>query len=385
VSGVKPVDGGRGKALLHDAVVQHGQNGDVYDAAKRVVFRDDPFAGGKIAIWSPSTYVRRLAASSTAVYAQASWLDAGTATGALSRFASSHNPQQLVIGPWNHGGSQDADPFRAADEPAQPTATQQFHDLLAFFDATVKRDADRTRTIRYYTLDGGGWHTTTTWPPNGTTHRTWYLLAHGGLATTRPRGRAGADRYRVDFTASSGPTNRWHTDATGGDVVYPDRASQDRKLLTYTSAPLAAATDITGAPVVTLQLRSTATDGAFFVYLEDVAPNGRVTYVTEGELRALDRKISRRAAPYHVFGPYRSYMRSDGAPLVPGRTAELRFTLQPTSVVFPKGHRLRVAIAGADRGTFARVPATGRPVITVLHNSIDASRIELPYNVDIPT
>jgi len=57
-------------------------------------------------------------------------------------------------------------------------------------------------------------------------------------------------------------------------VVYPDRAEEDRRLLTYTSKPLEEDTEITGHPVVTLYVTSTATDGAFFVYLEDVDEAG---------------------------------------------------------------------------------------------------------------
>jgi putative CocE/NonD family hydrolase len=93
VTGVKPVDGPRGRALLRQAVAQHGPNGDVYRLGKRVVYRDDPFGDSRIVQWSPATYVERLGQSGVAVQAWASWLDAGTADGALSRFASARNPQ----------------------------------------------------------------------------------------------------------------------------------------------------------------------------------------------------------------------------------------------------------------------------------------------------
>jgi uncharacterized protein len=79
-----------------------------------------------------------------------------------------------------------------------------------------------------------------------------------------------------------------------------------------------------------------------------------------------------------VFGPYHSFRRADGEPLAPGRLAELRFGLLPTSVLIRKGHRIRVAIAGADSGTFARIPATGNPVITVARSNTHASAIDLP-------
>ena len=203
-----------------------------------------------------------------------------------------------------------------------------------------------------------------------------HLAAGRRLEPAPPRTTGGSDRYRVRFDTTTGLRNRWFL--TGQDIVYPDRRAEDRKLLTYTSAPLARATEVTGTPVVSLELASTATDGAVFTYLADVAPDGRVTYVTEGELRGLHRKVSTGKPPFPIFGPYHSFDRADAQPLVPGRQAALAFALLPTSVLIRKGHRIRVAIAGADSGTFARIPATGPPVLAVARNSASASAIDLP-------
>jgi predicted acyl esterase len=76
--------------------------------------------------------------------------------------------------------------------------------------------------------------------------------------------------------------------------------------------------------------------------------------------------------------PYHSFKQKDALPLVPGQTVELKFGLQPTSVLVRKGHRLRIAIAGHDKNTFARVPAEGIPTVTVARNRHHTSSIELP-------
>jgi hypothetical protein len=136
--------------------------------------------------------------------------------------------------------------------------------------------------------------------------------------------------------------------------------------------------EITGHVVVHLWVRSTHEDGAFYVYLDAEAPDGRVVYLTDGQLRALHRKLSPEEPPYRTWEPYHSFERADGAPLVPGEVAELRFGLQPTSVRIPEGWRLRVSIAGHDADTFARIPAEGDPVIAVERNLIHASYLELP-------
>jgi hypothetical protein len=43
-----------------------------------------------------------------------------------------------------------------------------------------------------------------------------------------------------------------------------------------------------------------------------------------------------------------------------------------------RGTRLRVAIAGHDEETFARIPAAGNPVISIARNRVRASHITLP-------
>jgi putative CocE/NonD family hydrolase len=187
----------------------------------------------------------------------------------------------------------------------------------------------------------------------------------------------GADTYTVDFSATTGENTRWHTTITSGDVIYPDRAAEDAKLLTYTSPPLESDVEITGNPVVTLYVSSNETDGAFHIYLEDVAPDGTVTYITEGMLRAIHRNIE-TDPPYTAVGPYHSLSEADAAPLIPGKVAELQFSLYATSVLIEQGHQIRVSIAGADAGIFQRYPTEGTPTIEVQRNTAYASAIELP-------
>jgi predicted acyl esterase len=49
-----------------------------------------------------------------------------------------------------------------------------------------------------------------------------------------------------------------------------------------------------------------------------------------------------------------------------------------TSVLIKKGHKIRVALAGADTSNFSRIPEEGEPVISVQRNSVHPSYIELP-------
>jgi uncharacterized protein len=380
--GVRPVDGDKDHKLLEAAVRDHQQNPSVYEASKEITFRDDKPKGWNVSMDDLSTFSfrREIERSKVPIQGWASWLDAGTAEGALARFMNFDNPQRLIIGPWSHGAGHHASPFLPPNTPTDPGSPVQIREVMCFFDLYLKGDAKAPggKELIYYTLGEEKWKTTRVWPLPEAKMRRWYFAADNGLSPSAPTIQSGEDKYAVDFDATTGRQNRWYTQMGGGDVVYPDRAEADKRLLTYTSAPLEADTEITGHPVVTLQVASTATDCAFIVYLEDVDESGRVTYITEGLLRAIHRKISSEPQPYKLPIPYHSFKRKDAQPLVVGQTAEITFGLYPTSVLIKKGHRIRIAIAGADKDTFVRAPAEGTPVFTVARNKRHASFIDLP-------
>jgi len=384
--GVKPVDDDEDGRLLAQAIAAHQDNVHPLDAALAYEYRDDPWGGeGGVRnvgyLRSAAGHLEDIEASGAAMLVRVGWQDAATVNGALGRYMSIGNPQKVFIGPWDHGASNDADPFRPADTPVQPDAGEQFRQMIEFFDNFLKEDGSGRidSTITYYTLGAGRWSTTASWPPAGFRDETWYFAADGALTTAKPATRDGADRYVVDMTATTGTHNRWYTNKGNGDVIYPDRAAEDGKLLTYTSGPMADDTEITGHPLLTLFVRSTEEDGAFIAYLEDVAPDGRVTYITEGELRGVMRRTTDLPPPYVRMGPHRTELRADALPLVPGEVAELTFELWATSVLIREGHRIRIAIAGADADTFARYPRNGDiPTWTVERNAGLASRVRLP-------
>jgi len=256
----------------------------------------------------------------------------------------------------------------------------QGYEWLRFLDHYLKgvdTGLDSGKLLYYFTIGEGKWKSTNIWPIAETKSIRWYLNEGNLLSTDAPNSGTGEDAYKVNFDATTGEKNRWHTQV-GGQVSYPDRSTEDQKLLTYTSAPFSTDTEITGYPMIDLFITSTAEDGAFFVYLEDIDEQGVVNYLTEGDLRALQRKVSAEPPPYRMAVPYHSFRKQDAMPLEPGKIAELKFGLQPTSVLIKKGHRLRIAIAGADKDTFARIPAGGTPAITVLRNKANPSSIELP-------
>lgn len=374
--GVKLVDEDTDQNLYREAIKSRAENIDVYSAALKTTFRDDREFGVSIDEISLHSYLPQIEKSRVAVNSWGGWFDASTADAVIRSFLSLKNYQRAVVGPWNHGGGQNASPFQTAESPR----VMQSYEWLRFFDHHLKgidTGLDSEKLFYYFTLGEERWKVTKTWPIPGTTMVRWYLDDGNTLSKNAPSAPAGADTYTVNFEATTGEKNRWHTQV-GGQVFYPDRAAEDAKLLVYTSAPFDSDTEVTGYPIIDLFVTSTASDGAFLIYLEDVNEKGVVTYVTEGALRALHRKISAETPAYKLLVPYHSFKRKDAMPLAPGQVAELKFGLQPTSILIRKGHRLRVAIAGADKNTFARIPAQGTPTISVARNQKNASWIELP-------
>lgn len=374
--GVRPVMGDRGEAELGRYLALRDTVPGIYEGYRVIRYKDDNPRGwdGSLDRRSTHAHFRALESSGAATYTWASWLDAGTANGALHRFATVRGNQRVVIGPWSHAARYSASPYQSADTPLTPSLEEQQLEQLCFLDQWVKKrdNGMRQRLVIYYTLGEEVWKTTPVWPPAGFRDTRFFLGADRTLSRQSPTISVGADRYQVDFEATTGTANRWHTQRGGGDVIYPDR-----RLLVYDSEPLTRDLEITGTPVAGLLIRPTHEDGAFFVYLEDVAPDGRVTYLTEGQLRGIHRKIALEP-PYRVFAPYHSFHRRDAQPMRPQRINEMVFGLLPTSVLIKRGHRIRVAIGGADKDTFARVPAEGEPAFLVERNASYPSWISLP-------
>ena len=385
--GVKRVDADSdGKQLSQILAQRHNQYPT--EQLSQAEFRDDPLPlldGSSTTFADLSVFGHRqqIQSSQVAMQTWCGWLDSDVCEGALSRYLTFRNPQQVIIGPFSHGLDFNADPFLtpAQHSPPEPTVEQQYHMMADFFDPLLRPEvlSPAESSIRYYTMGEGQWHDTKVWPPHGLDRANrFYFVENHALSPTSPTAAEASDTYPVNFTASTGKNNRWMSELNL-DILYPNRSSEDGKLLVYTGAPLATDVEISGSPVLVLEVASTATDGAFFAYLEDVAPDDHVTYLDEGELRAVNRKLmDPHHQPYNSPDPAPINSRHDAEPLVPGKPVELKIFMWPTSVLLRKGHRIRVALAGADADTFRRYPQGGDVTWTVYRQGAMASYVGLP-------
>jgi putative CocE/NonD family hydrolase len=242
--------------------------------------------------------------------------------------------------------------------------------------------------IAYYLMGapkGEAWRTTDRWPlPDGERMRLYLHAGRtGSVASTNdgflrpdpPADREATDRYRVDYTTTSGAQTRWNAVLEGRD--YPDMRDNDEKALTYSTPPLEEDVLLAGHPVVSLWLTADAPDLDLHAYLESVDPRGRSTYLSEGVLRASHR--AQGEPPFDNLGlPYRRHYQLDLEPLPDGEPVELVLDLLPAATLFRAGSRIRITIACADAGNFDTPRLDPAPELRLLRDAVHASAVDLP-------
>lgn len=378
VRGTKPVKGKGRRQVLRAAVAEHGVNGSIRDLVQGITYRDDESSrlpGLTIDGISPHARLDDLNASPAVAYLFTGWFDASFVLSEIHLFMNLDDPRtKLTIGPWDHGLYNNISPYAGRRRPRFDSDAES----VRFFDRRLlglSNGLDEEARVHYFTMGEERWKAADSWPPPGGEDQLLYLGPDSGLG--RSLDGDGVDLYRIDAAAGTGDRSRWVSlvNIEHEPIDYEDRAAADARLLVYDTPPLPADLEVTGHPRAILHLAADAADAGVFVYLEDVAPDGRVEYVTEGMLRALHRKTT--GAPYRSPVPYRSFTRAAAAPLVSGEPAALEIALYPTSYLFKAGHAIRLAIAGADADHFA--PVEPAPTELRIHRGeAHPSRLVLP-------
>jgi predicted acyl esterase len=235
-------------------------------------------------------------------------------------------PIKAWIGPWNHGfpnGSDYGPLYEWRDQ-----AVRWFDYWLKGRDTGVLKDP---RVVIYQqhwhppesqTQDVPGEWRAETWPPAGLQPMSLYLQPDHRLASAEPPD-AGIDELRYVPSAGVEAGFWW------GELL-TDQRPVDAFSLIYDSQSLAEDVAILGVPHVNLLVAADARLADWFVRLSDVAPDGRVTMVTGAGINGAQRNSM-----------------ADPQDLVPGKAFALSLDLHLASWVFPKGHRIRIAISNA--------------------------------------
>ena len=265
-------------------------------------------------------------------------------------------PVKAIVGPWSHAWPH---------EPYPQPGIEWRHEAVRWFDHWLK-DADTgileeprfAVYVRNWHGPGpylehapGAWRYEDGWPIARIREQVFHPQADHSLAAGKP---SAATTHRLRFVPSigieaGGPVMWW------GDVAHDQRPT-DAYSLVYDSAPLTEDLEILGLPRATLAVSADATRANWFARLSDIAPDGTVTQVAGAGFNGSHRVSAREPQS-----------------IVPGQEFTIEIDMHFTSWVFPKGHRIRLAVNNAQ---WPMLWPTPEPMTTTLR--LDGSRLALP-------
>jgi hypothetical protein len=239
---------------------------------------------------------------------------------------------------------------------------------------------------------GGAWRDEQEWPLARTHYTPYYLRGAGGLSPDKPTSPSDRTRYTFD-PRSPVPTLGGNVSSEGalmlrGAVDQRCRADfwlcQDTKplsarndVLVFQTPPLGRDMEVTGRLVVKLWASSTAADTDFTAKLVDVYPPS-ADYPAGVELNVGDSIVRGR----YRRGLDRAEM------MTPRQIYEFTIEMYPTSLVFKRGHRIRLDVSSSNFPRFDVNPNTGEPlndhrrwefaINAIYHDAQHPSHIILP-------
>jgi putative CocE/NonD family hydrolase len=361
-----PVDDDPEGVALKTAVAQHAANTPMAGLWYGMPYRDNisRFTGtrfwNEVAIYR---YLPKIRASGIATYFWGNWEDEPTAQVILG--AANLKGSKFLAGPGSHC--------------VPPPGFDFTGEIRRYFDHYLKGiDTGLTREPKArYWVDGQGWVASDRLPGTASTRVSWFIAggtsgtarsANDGLLVHRP-GPSGQDAFTVDYKIP------------GADYFAFWAKPMDQHGLSYTSAPLAQPMKLVGMPIVNLMVSADTPDAHVWAYLDEVDMAGDAKVLAFGRLALSHRKTAR--PPYKALGlPYHSGLKADVMPLPPGQKARLVFDMTAVSRIVPKGHRLRLTIAGADprQRNLKEIMQTPPPRISVWRGGGESSRIDLPVS-----
>lgn len=264
-------------------------------------------------------------------------------------------PIRALVGPWNHTFPHDCDFLPRIEWRDQ--AVRWWDYWLKGRDTGVLQDPRLVIYMqRWHPPDPnlgaiyGEWRREDTWPPPDAKNETLFLESNHTLNETA----GDLDAHSLKYIPSIGVEQGFWWGELLNDVRPIDGFS-----LVYDSAPLTQDLAILGRPRALLRASASAPQADWFARLSDVAPDGQVTEITGAGINGAQRDSM-----------------SDPKDLNPGQVYPLDMELHLTSWVFPRGHRIRIAISNA---IWPMVLPTPYAMTTSLQlGGTDGSRLVLP-------
>ena len=340
-----------------------------------------------------------------------------------ARLAKTKHNQHLLMGPWTHGGETRS---YAGEAEFGPDAAIDFNALrLRWFDHWLKgvdNGVDREPPVRIFVMGGGDahktpegrlfvgghWRNENAWPLKRTAFTPYYLHLNGVLSTAKPAAEAPSS-YVFDpkhpvptmggnISSHNAPTSKQSFPMRpGDDANFMEQGGWDQRcranywmcdnelplssrndVLVFETQPLAHDMEVTGPLVVHLWVASSAPDTDFTAKLVDVYPPN-ADFPSGVDLNVEDGIVRAR---------YRNGVDNPPQNMKPGVIYPVTVEMYPTSLVFQRGHRIRVDISSSNFPRFDVNPNSGEPLNdnrrtavaknTIYHDAAHPSNIVLP-------
>ncbi len=310
-----------------------------------------------------------------------------------ARTEDARKKTKLIVGPWSHQVSPwGREPMGENGEYQDRTFGRQgLWDIVDmhthWYDQRLKgidTGIDDEPPIKLFVMGQNEWRYENEWPLARTEWAKYYL--HGTGDSAGPGGWLSTDQAAIDETADrftydpADPVPSWGAQYQSLDLCGPrDRTAIEQRadVLTFTSAVLTQAVEVTGPVTATIWASSDALDTDFTAALVDVEPapedgeEGRPIILCEGIVRARFRNGT-----------------DNPEMMAPGEIYEFDIDMWDTSNLFEEGHRIRVEISSSNFPRYNRNLNSGNPIATdteitvanqqVYHDSLHPSHITLP-------
>ncbi len=263
---------------------------------------------------------------------------------------------RLVIGPWGHAETvvfpHGLIPRNYRLESLGPS--------VAWFDQHLLRRpvSALSAPVRIYVMGIHQWRDEQEWPLRRANPTAYYLHSGGRANTAAGDGRLSLeppitpqsqDQYdynpRRPVPSEGGPMIGGIGAPAG--IARQNAIEARNDVLVYTSPPLDRNLEVTGPVSAVLWVTTEAPHTDFTAKLVDVHPDGAAYNVCDGILRRRYRETNQPVGPRPV--------------------TEIQIELWPTSMVFLKGHRLRLEVSSSNFPRFDRNPNTGGNIATETH------------------
>jgi uncharacterized protein len=303
--------------------------------------------------------------------------------------AEARENTRIVIGPWTHLGIVDSVGQLNFGLSASTLLLELKADLMSvhlqWFDnwlKGVKNNINNEPPVKIFVMGDNVWRGENEWPLARTKYTPLYIHSSGkantlggdGVLSFEPPADEPADHFVFD---PDHPVN-----TLGGSHILPlyyPRGPADQTIieqrfdvLVYTSEVLSQEIEVTGPLVVKLFAASSAPDTDFTAKLVDVHPDGRAFNIADGIIRAR----------------YRKGRETEPSLIEPNTVVQYAIDLWATSIVFKKGHKIRLEISSSNFPRYDRNPNTGElaheaktlktAFQTVFHNARYLTHILLP-------